>query len=180
MNRRLSFVLVFAAFGAALQAWGSDPEVTPIIRFGDPADMARIMVAKASLSRVTGTRVNAGGIAAQVDFEMVDWPEMVIRPTEEPADWSGVQALAIPIDNPAAEPIDLLVRVDDNPHANGEHHSLSGRARVRRAEAGVLILPLPTNDALPMGMVAGPPPEAPRLDAFARVIRGARGAVDRH
>jgi hypothetical protein len=52
------------------------------------------MVAWASLSRVTGTRVNAGGIAAQVDFDLDDWPELVIRPTEEPADWSGVRALA--------------------------------------------------------------------------------------
>ena len=43
----------------------------------------------------------------------------------------------------------------------------------------MLILPLPTNDALPMGMVAGPPREAPRLDAFVRMIGGARGAVDR-
>src|SRR6516225_5063366 len=180
MNRRLSFVLVFAAFGAALQAWGSDPEVTPIIRFGDPADMARIMVAKASLSRVTGTRVNAGGIAAQVDFEMVDWPEMVIRPTEEPADWSGVQALAIPIDNPAAEPIDLLVRVDDNPHADGDKHSLAGRARVGPGEVVALVLPLQPANALPMGMRAGPPLTAPQLDTPVRVIGGRRGTIDRH
>jgi hypothetical protein len=179
MIRQLPFVIVFAALGAALQAWGSEPEVTPIIRFGDSADAARITMAKASLSRVTGTRVNAGGIAAWVDFELADWPELVIRPTAEPADWSGVQALAIPIDNSTAQQIDLVVRVDDDPHADGQHHSLSGRVRVHSGEADVLILPLPTNDALPMGMVAGPPPKAPPLDAFVRVIGGARGAIDR-
>src|SRR6266480_2031239 len=85
----------------------------------------------------------------------------------------------IPVDNPTTEPIDLVIRVDDDPHADGEHHSLSGRALVRPGEAGVLILPLPTNDALPMGMVAGPPREAPRLDTFVRVIGGARGAIER-
>ena len=179
MIRQLPFVLVFAVLGAAPQAWGSEQEVAPIIRFGDPADAVRVMVARASLSRVSGSRVNSGGIAARVDFELADWPEMVIRPTEEPADWSGVRALAIPIDNPTAQPIDLLVRVDDDAHADGDRHSLTGRARVRSDEAEVLILPLPTNDALSMGMVAGPPPEALALDAFARVIRGARGAVDR-
>jgi hypothetical protein len=104
----------------------------------------------------------------------------LIRPAEEPADWSGVQALTIPVDNPTASAIDLVVRVDDNPHADGEHHSLSGRARVRPNEAGVLILPLQATAALPMGMRAGPPPQAPRLDAPVRVIGGARGAVDRY
>jgi hypothetical protein len=158
MIRRLPFVLVVVAFGAALQAWGSETEMTPIIRFGDSADAVRIMVARANLSRVTGTRVNAGGIAAQVDFDLVDWPELVIRPTEEPAEWSGVRALAIPIDNPTAEPIDLVVRVDDEPRADRDKHSLTGRARVRPGEAVVLILPLQATGALPMGMRAGPPP----------------------
>ena len=179
MIRRLPFVLGVAAFGGALQVWGSEAEMTPIIRFGGSADAARIMVAGASLSRVTGARVNAGGIAAQVDFELADWPELVIRPTEEPADWSGVQALAMPLDNPTAEPIDLVVRVDDEPDADGDKHSLTGRARVRPGEAGVLILPLQATGALPMGMRAGPPPKAPRLDGPVRVIGGARGAVDR-
>ena len=155
MIRRLPFVLVVAALGAALRAWGSEPEVTPIIRFGDPADAMRIKVASASLSRVTGTRVNAGGIAAQVDFELADWPELVIRPTEEPADWSGIQALAMPFDNPTAEPIDLVVRVDDDPRADGDKHSLTGRARVRPGEAGVLILPLQATGALPMACAQG-------------------------
>jgi hypothetical protein len=179
MIRRLPFVLVFTALGASLQAWGLESEVTPIIRFGDPADAARVTLARANLVRVTGTRVNAGGTAAQIEFELADWPELVIRPTGEPADWTGKQALAIPFNNPTAVPIDLLVRVDDDPHADGEHHSLSGRARVRSNEAGVLILPLPTNDGLSMGMVAGPPREAPRLGGSGRMIGGARGAIDR-
>ena len=179
MVRLLRLVLAFAVLGAPLRAAGSPLEVTPIIRFADPADVARITLAKADLSRVTRTRMNAGGIAARVDFELADWPELLIRPAEEPADWSGVQALAIPVDNPTASAVDLVVRVDDDPHADGEHHSLSGRARVRPNEAGVLILPLPTNDALPMGMVAGPLREAPRLDAAVHMIGGARGAVDR-
>ena len=179
MIRRLPLVLVFLAFAAAPQALGSEPEVTPIIHFGDPADAVRITVARARLSPVTGTRVNAGGTAARVDFEQADWPELVIRPAEEPADWSGMRALALPVDNPTAEPIDLVIRVDDDPHADGKRHSLTGHARLRSTEAGMLILPLPTNDALPMGMVAGPPAAAPRLDAPVRVIGGARGAVDR-
>src|ERR1700736_1648477 len=104
--------------------------------------------------------------------------QLMIAPSEGQADWSGVTALTIPVENPTAEPIDLIVRLDDDPRTDGENHSLSGRARVRPSETVMLILPMPTNDALPMGMVAGPPREAPGLDAFVRMIGGARGAVD--
>jgi hypothetical protein len=179
MSRRLLSFFIVVTLGMTPQGWGTEPDVTPIIRFGNPADATRISVASARISEVTGARVNAGGISVRVDFELANWPQLVIRPTEDPADWSGVSALAIPVDNPTTEPIDLVIRVDDDPHADGEHHSLSGRALVRPGEAGVLILPLPTNDALPMGMVAGPPREAPRLDTFVRVIGGARGAIER-
>jgi len=179
MIRQLLFFLVFTTLGTTLQARGSEPEVYPIIRFGNPADAARISVANARLSQVTGTRVNDGGPAARVESETADGAELAIRPIEEPADWSGMRALAIPVDNSAAEPVDLLVRVDDDPQAGGDQHSLTGRARVRSGEAVVLVLPLPSTDALPMGMRAGPPPEAPRLDASVRVIGGGRGTVDR-
>jgi hypothetical protein len=126
MIRRLPFVLGIAAFGAALQARGSEPELMPIIRFG-----------------------------------------------------SGVRALATPIDNPTAEPIDLVVRVDDEPRADGDEHSLSGRGRVRPGEAGALILPLQATGALLMSMRTGPPPEARWPDAPVRVIGGAQGAGGR-
>jgi hypothetical protein len=179
MIRRLPLVVVFAALGAVLRAEGSPPQVTPIIHFADPADMALITVAHASLSRVTGTGVNAGSPAARVDFEFADWPELAIRPAKDPADWSGAQALAIPVDNPAAEPVDLVVRVDDDLSADGNEHSLTGRARVGPGKAVTLILPLQPADALPMGMRAGPPLVAPRLDTPVRVIGGRRGTIDR-
>ena len=179
MRRRLLSLFTFVTLGMTPESWRTEREVVPIISFANPADAARIWVTNARLSRVTGTRVNAGGVAARIDFESGEWPQLMIAPSEGPADWSGVTALTIPVENPTAEPIDLIVRVDDDAQADGEHHSLSSRARVRPSETVVLILPLPTNDALPMGMVAGPPREAPGLDGFVRMIGGARGAVDR-
>ena len=178
MIRRLLFFFCCAALGATLRASGSEPEVYPIIRFGNPADAARISVANARLSQVTGSWVNDGGIAARVEFEAADGPELVVRPAEEPADWSGVRELAVPIENPTVEPVDLLIRVDDDQHVGGDQHSLTGRARVRSGEAVVLILPLELTGALAMGMRAGPPPEAPRLDAPVRVIAAGRGTID--
>jgi hypothetical protein len=178
MIRQLLFFLFCAGFGAMLPALGSEREMRPIIRTGDPADGPRIMVESGHLSRVTGTRVNRGGAAMKVEFGAGGRAELTIRPVEAPTDWSAITALAIPVDNPTAEPIDLLVRVDDDPPAGGERHSLTGRTRVRSGEAVVLILPLHASDALPMGMRAAPPPEAPRFDMPVRMIGGHDG-IDR-
>jgi len=179
MIRQLLFFFVFAALGATLRAGGSEEEVSPIIRARDLADGARISVENARLSLVTGARVNDGGAAVRVDFAAADRAGLAIRPAEEPADWSGMWALAIPVDNPTAEPVDLLVRVEDDPKAGGDQHTLTGRARVRAGEAVVLVLPLRSTDALPMGMREGPAPTAPRLDPPARSIGGGRGTLDR-
>jgi hypothetical protein len=111
---------------------------------------------------------------------LADWPELLIRPAEGPADWSEVQALVIPLDNPTAEPVDLPVRVDDDAHAGGDEHSLAGRARVGPGEVVAVVLALQPADALPMGMRAGPPLAAPQLDIPVRVIGGTRNTIDRH
>jgi hypothetical protein len=136
MSPRLLSLFIFVTLGMTSESWGAEREVTPIISFGNPSEAGLTSVANARLSRVTGTRVNADRVAARIDFELAEWPQLVIRPTEGPADWSGVTALAIPVDNPTTEQIDLIIRVDDDPHADGEHHSLSGRARVRPVRPG--------------------------------------------
>jgi hypothetical protein len=172
-------LLVVAALATLPRGAEPQPEVTAVIRFADPADRRRVALARAGLSVVGGARVNAGGPAARVDFTPADWPELVIRPAEEPADWSAAQALAIPIDNPAAEPVDLVVRIDDGAQAGGDDHSLTGRARVAPGEAVALVMSLQPADTLAMGMRAGPPLAAPRLDTPVRVIGGRRGTIDR-
>ena len=107
-------LIIVVTLAMTPQGRGAEQGLTPIIGFANPADAARISATNARLSQVTGTRVNAGGAAARVEFESADWPQLVIRPGEGPADWSGVSALAIPIDNPTGETADLVVRVDDD------------------------------------------------------------------
>jgi hypothetical protein len=59
MIRQLPFVIGFAAFRTALQACGSEQQVTPIMRFGNPDDRARISVENAHLSWINGATVTA-------------------------------------------------------------------------------------------------------------------------
>ena len=54
MSRRLLSLFIIVTLGMTSQGWGTEPEVTPIIRFGNPADAARISVASARISGVTG------------------------------------------------------------------------------------------------------------------------------
>ena len=97
MIRQLPIVIVLAALGAALQAWGSEQEAIQPMRC---RSWSRCPAFPGSPESAPSP-----GIAAQVDFESADWPELRIRPSEQPADWSGVRALAIPVDNPTAPPI---------------------------------------------------------------------------
>src|SRR5712692_4328186 len=87
--RRLLSLFLFATLGMTPESWGAEREVTPIISFGNPSEAGHISVTNARLSRVTGTRVNAGGVAARIAFELAEWPQLMIGPTEGPADWSG-------------------------------------------------------------------------------------------
>src|SRR5262245_34931958 len=112
MSRRLGPLLIAAALAAAPRGWGQEPAPTPVIRFGNPAHEARISVKNARLSPVSGARINRGGVSARVDFAAADWPSLTIQPAAAPADWSGVRALAIPVDNPTEDPVDLVLRVD--------------------------------------------------------------------
>jgi len=89
MRRRLLSLFTFVTLGMTPESWRTEREVVPIISFANPADAARIWVTNARLSRVTGTRVNAGGVAARIDFESGEWPQLMIAPSEGPADWSG-------------------------------------------------------------------------------------------
>ena len=55
MSRRLLSLFILVTLGMTPRGWGTEPEVTQIIRFGNPADAARISVANARISKATGT-----------------------------------------------------------------------------------------------------------------------------
>src|SRR5262249_33474244 len=60
-------LFIVVTLGMMPPGWGVGEELAPIMRFGDPADAARVSLRNARLSQVTGTRVNAGSVAARID-----------------------------------------------------------------------------------------------------------------
>jgi hypothetical protein len=180
MRMFTAILVAIAALVPATQLGATERSVIPFIDFSDPADAARLSVEKAKLSFKTGGRVNGGSTAAHVDFAATDGAQLMIRPANGAADWSGMQALAVPVENPTTEPVDLLLRLDDDLLAGTAAHSVTGRARLLAGEAVVLVLPLEATGAAAFGMLAAPPLEPPPLGAPMRMISNARGSIDRH
>jgi hypothetical protein len=172
-----SRLLVSALCVLMLHAWaagGRELIPAPIIEFGEAGEHSRISTAHAKVSAILPSRWFGKGI--QVDFEAAGWPEIAFQ-TKGEIDWSAMGQLVIPVRNPGANAVSLVVRVDAV-GTDGADEARSGIARVRPREQVNLVLPLRDNDPAAMGMRMGPPPPAPRLTGAARVIGSAQGEIN--
>lgn len=106
------------------------------------------------------------GKGLRVSYVKADWPNVWFGAGKayETADFSAVGGIAFEVHNPNNAPLNLFVRVDDSPQADGRVHCRSGNTTLAPDETATLIFPL-TADV--QGMRAGPPPlprsEKPRL-----------------
>lgn len=174
----ITALLLTTALLVAVPISAAERPASRIISFSAPSDAARLSVENARLSRGASVRIDPSGVAARVDFAVAEWPQLKIRPEGAAWDWAEMQALAIPVENPTGDTVEILVRLDDDPNASGIGDGLTGRTRLLPREAVVLVLPLRGTDAAKaMGMLAGPPPA--QLDGSTRMIGGARGTIDR-
>lgn len=139
-------------------------------------DIAADAFATPVLDGVRVTEPASGaGLTAYVFDGRRDWPALR-RHARQPLDWSGAGSLTLAVDNPASTPFALLLRLDDEPQADGGDTSLTGLVTIPAATKTVVVLPL---DAGPTGMRSRPPgPVAARPGDL--VIRDLRGAVDLH
>ncbi len=102
-----------------------------------------------------------------------DWPAIRLS-APVPLDWSHAGALALPVENPADIPFELLLRIDDRADANGDDRSLTGTIDIPPHARGTVLLPL---DAAPLGMVARPPSRTSSASGDL-LVRQVRGALD--
>jgi hypothetical protein len=78
------------------------------------------------------------GRAMQVGFHQVDWPNVFFTPADGPWQWSAYAGVAVDIFNPENEPVDVCMRVDDDPSADGLVHCNTGDATIPAHGHGVL------------------------------------------
>lgn len=110
---------------------------------------------------VQSTAGPEGELRNRVEFAPdVDWPQLMLRPRSGVWDWSAATTLVVPVENPTSERIELLVRIDDDPHATGSDHTMGSLATIEPGSSIHLVVPLRPIENASLGMHAGPPPLA--------------------
>jgi hypothetical protein len=104
-----------------------------------------------------------------------DWPALRFA-ASKPLDWSAASALAMPVANPGDTPFTLLLRLDDDPRADGGDRSLTGIVTLAPHAHGMVILPL---TAGPGGM-RGRPGVVGTTQPGDIAVTDLRGSVDAH
>ena len=102
-----------------------------------------------------------------------DWPALRFR-AAAPLDWSRAAALTVPVENLGDRPFTLLLRLDDDPNADGGDRSLTGMITLAPHERGAAVLPLAPG---PGGM-RGRPVTVTALAPGERAVTDLRGALD--
>jgi hypothetical protein len=105
-----------------------------------PGDMKQNDV-EARIVRHKGRR------AMRVKFHPVDWPNVFFTPPEGVWDWSACAGIEVAVFNPGKEPVDVCVRVDDDPSADGATHCNTGSASIPPKQPGTLQLRFNTGDS---------------------------------
>ena len=157
----------------------ADNSPPPLVHMTAPAADTSVTTENAQLDVAAGRPIDQEGPAARVIFGVADWPQVILRPGAHPWNLSGDEMLVVPVENPEAEPVDLVIRVDEERHGTDEPPSRAGGARILPHQVTAVVLPLQELDSMRMGMVAGPPASPPPLAEPATVIAGLRGSIDR-
>ena len=103
---------------------------------------------------LTQAQISRENDALRIEFAPGEWPNLRWNaPT--PADWSG-QDVALDVENVSDAPVEIGIRVDDAPSADGWRHSWTGHATLAASERKRLALES-NADPMSVGMRALPP-----------------------
>ena len=110
-------MLIFAAFFGLF----ATPEL--LTSFESNSDLQAIDHAGVTIERVD-VHATEGKFALKAVFQNAEWPHLLWSP-KQPLDWRNAGGLAIDVFNPSDIPVELGIRVDDDPTADGSNHSRS-------------------------------------------------------
>jgi hypothetical protein len=100
------------------------------------------------------------GRALQVHFKKVDWPNVFFTPPAGTWNWSEFAGMAVDIYNPASEPVDVCVRVD-NKGADGMNFCNTARTTADPGVRTTLLARFKTGDTGPFWGMRGIPALGP-------------------
>jgi hypothetical protein len=91
--------------------------------------------------------------AIRVTFEPAEWPSVRFpAPRERAWDWSGRGFLLLDLTNPGREPLNLGIRIDDDPSADGRLHCRTAQVALGARESATVAVALAPADPMTHGM----------------------------
>jgi hypothetical protein len=124
--------------------------------FETPTEVAKAQPNQVRLERVS-QHASHGQYALRAEFQVAPYPSLVFRLGQgfSDGDWRPFGGLALDVANPDDEPITLHLRVDDDPAADGQWHSRTGRAII--PPKSQVTAAMPFRRIVPLGMRGGLP-----------------------
>lgn len=143
-----ALVLLFSVSAAASRA---QSRAATILDAHSDLSIVRLLQARSADYRAA----HNGRLA--VTFLPAEWPHIEFRPAA-PWDWHAGGALIARVGNPGNGPVQLGIRVDDDPAADGYRHCRTAATTLAPHQTALLALPL-GGDPMDVGMraVPGPP-----------------------
>ncbi len=139
----------------ALIAAGCQAQTTLVTSFEDDEQLKILRPRNTRIEVVTTAGVTDGARALKVDFEPVQWPALWFSPAA-PFDLRGYGEIALDVTNPMNEAILFLLRVDDDPRADGNRYCRTGSATIQPGETRTYSFPLKLSNGAQYGMVGLP------------------------
>ncbi len=106
-------------------------------------------------------------------FAAAGQPAARFKPTGNAWDWRHTSKLVIPVENPADEPVALLLRIGDEANL-----SLNGKIGIAPGNASNLTLWINAPSPRKMGMIGGPSRAAAGLEPHKLPITATEGSAD--
>ncbi len=98
--------------------------------------------------------VTIQGSSLVAKFAKEQWPNLSFSVAG--GDWSSAVGLAVEIENPGASPVQVYIRVDDDPSADGVKHCITGNAMIEPKKRVKYLIPV-GKQPMDVGMRAFPP-----------------------
>jgi hypothetical protein len=113
---------------------------------------------KATNAQIAPLREHAteGQQALRIDFEQAPRPAVTFSAGDKPWDWSPYGALAFDLSNPSAEEIPFGLRIDEDPAADYQDHSVTGHSTIGPQQSVSYSYPLGPSSPMANGMRGGP------------------------
>ncbi len=116
---------------SALVAFAADET---IVETFDGPDLPQNLVMHDTAAKIVE---HEGGEALEVEFHVVDWPNVFFTAPDGMWDWSNAEGLEVDVFNPSDQSVNVAMRVD-NPGTDGASHSVTGQATALPGKTTVL------------------------------------------